>query len=52
VRLSGQLGFTWWLNQASGFRIAATAAADGGEFFFGAQLSAAYGFLDATFSTR
>jgi HEAT repeats len=50
VRLSGQVGFTWWLNQASGFRLAATAAADGGEFFFGVQLSAAYGVLDATFS--
>jgi hypothetical protein len=50
LRLSGQLGFTWWLNQASGIRLAATAAADGGELFIGAQLSATYGFLDATFA--
>jgi len=50
LRVSGQLGFTWWLNQASGFRLAATVAADGGEVFVGAQLSASYGFLDATFS--
>jgi len=50
VRISGQLGFTYWLNQASGIRLAGTVAADGGELFFGATLSATYGFLDATFA--
>lgn len=50
VRLAGTLGFTWWLNQASGFRLAANVAVDGGELFIGAQLSVAYGWLDATFA--
>ena len=50
LRVSGQLGFTWWWNQASGVRLAANAAIDGGELFVGAQLSASYGWLDATFS--
>ncbi len=50
LRVAGQLGFTWWLNQASGFRLAATAAADGGQLFIGAQLQATYGFLDGTFA--
>lgn len=50
ARLAGQLGFTYWLNQASGLRVAATAAVDGGELFFGASLEATYGWLDATFS--
>ena len=50
LRLGGQLGFTHWLNQASGVRLAATAALDSGELFIGAQLQATYGFLDATFA--
>jgi hypothetical protein len=50
LRVSGQLGFTWWINQASGFRLAANVAVDGGELFVGAQLAATYGFLDATFA--
>lgn len=52
LRLEGQLGFTYWMNQASGVRLAATVAADGGELFVGAQLEATYGLLDATFSGR
>ncbi len=50
LRLGGQLGFTYWLDQASGVRIAATGALDSGELFFGVQLQATYGFLDATFA--
>ena len=50
LRLGGSLGFTWWMNQASGIRLAATAAIDGGELFVGAQLQATYGFLDVTFA--
>jgi hypothetical protein len=50
VRLAGQLGFTYFMNQASGVRLAANVAADGGEFFVGATLEATYGFLDATFA--
>jgi hypothetical protein len=49
-RISGSVGFTYFLNQASGVRLAGTVAADGGELFFGASLSATYGFLDATFA--
>ncbi|MBA3397258.1 MAG: HEAT repeat domain-containing protein [Deltaproteobacteria bacterium] len=50
LRLGGELGFTWWLNQASGVRLAASIIADGGEVFIGANLSATYGLLDATFA--
>jgi hypothetical protein len=50
LRIGGQLGFTHWLNQTSGLRLAATAAIDSGELFVGAQLEATYGFLDATFA--
>jgi hypothetical protein len=50
VRLGGQVGFTNWMNQASGLRLAANVAIDGGEIFLGAQLQATYGFLDATFA--
>ncbi|MBX3158201.1 MAG: HEAT repeat domain-containing protein [Deltaproteobacteria bacterium] len=50
LRISGQLGFTYLLNQASGIRVAATVAQDGGQFFIGAQLSFTYGLLDGTFS--
>nr|MBA2543319.1 hypothetical protein [Deltaproteobacteria bacterium] len=50
VRLAGQLGFTYFMNQASGVRLAANVVADGGEFFVGASLQMTYGFLDATFA--
>nr|MDQ3370313.1 hypothetical protein [Myxococcota bacterium] len=50
MRVSGELGFTWWLNAASGIRLGAAVAADGGELFIGATLTATYGLLDATFS--
>jgi hypothetical protein len=49
-RISAQLGFTWWLNAASGFRLAASVTEDRGVVFFGAELRATYGWLDATFS--
>jgi hypothetical protein len=51
LRVSGELGFTWWLNQASGVRLAADVKADSGELFVGASLSATFGLLDATFSS-
>ncbi len=50
TRLAGELGFTYWLNQASGVRLAGTVAIEGRELFFGASLEATYGFLDTTFS--
>jgi hypothetical protein len=50
MRISGQVGFTWWLNQASGIRLAGTIATESKELFFGVSLSAAYGLLDGTFS--
>ncbi len=50
LRVAGELGYTYWLNQASGIRLAASVAEDGGEVFFGAKLSATYGLLDGTFA--
>ena len=38
MRIQGQIGFTWWLNQASGVRLAGTVAEDGGKVFIGAEL--------------
>jgi hypothetical protein len=49
-RITGQLGFTWWLSPASGFRLAASLAEDRGAIVFGAQLSGSYGLLDGTFA--
>ena len=50
LRIEGQIGFTMWINQVSGVRLAGSVAQDGGELFFGAQLSATYGFLDGTYA--
>jgi hypothetical protein len=50
LEISGSLGFTWWLNPASGFRLAASVIEDAGELFIGAQLQATYGLLDGTFA--
>lgn len=50
LRIQGELGFTYWLNQASGVRAAATVAEDGGELFFGASIEATYGLLDGTYA--
>jgi len=49
-RITGQLGFTWWINAASAFRLAANAGEDRGAIFIGAQLEATYGLLDGTFA--
>ncbi|HEX3764686.1 MAG TPA: HEAT repeat domain-containing protein [Kofleriaceae bacterium] len=49
-RITGQLGFTWWLSSASGFRLAASLGEDRGAVVFGAQLSGSYGLLDGTFA--
>jgi hypothetical protein len=49
-RVSGELGFTWWINAASGVRIAANAGEDRGALFIGAQLELTYGLLDGTFA--
>jgi hypothetical protein len=49
-RITGQLGFTWWLSPASGFRLAASLGEDRGAIVFGAQLSGSYGLLDGTFA--
>ncbi|MDQ3334507.1 MAG: HEAT repeat domain-containing protein [Myxococcota bacterium] len=46
----GELGFTWWMNQASGIRLGADVRMESKELFIGANLSATYGFLDATFA--
>lgn len=50
LRIEGELGFTYWINQASGLRLAATLAEDAGEIFFGARLEATYGLLDGIFA--
>lgn len=50
LRLAGEVGWTWSLDRASSVRVAGTAAVESKELFFGASLSAAYGFLDGTFA--
>ena len=46
--VTGALGFTYFMNQASGLRLAATATVDQGQLFLGAQFSATYALLDGT----
>jgi hypothetical protein len=48
--IGAQLGWTWWINQASGLRLAANVAQDSGVLFFGATATASYGFLDGLFA--
>ncbi len=48
--LGAELGFTYWLNQAGGLRLAATTAFDSGDIFVGAKLEASYGLLDGSFA--
>jgi len=50
LHIEGQLGFTMLFNQASGLRLAGSIAEDGGTIFFGANLQATYGLLDAVFA--
>jgi hypothetical protein len=50
MRIAGTLGFTYWLNQASGIRLAAQVAEDGGALFIGGQLQGTYGLLDGVFA--
>jgi hypothetical protein len=50
LHLEGQLGFTMLFNQASGLRLAGSIAEDGGTIFFGANLQATYGLIDAVFA--
>ena len=50
LRIEGELGFTYLINQASGLRLAAHVAEDAGEIFFGARLEATYGLLDGLFA--
>ena len=50
LHLEGQLGFTMLFNQASGLRLAGSIAEDGGTIFFGPNLLATYGLLDAGFA--
>jgi hypothetical protein len=50
LRITGELGFSYWINQASGLRLAAQVTEDRGALFFGATLAATYGLLDGTFA--
>jgi hypothetical protein len=50
LRIMGQLGFTYVLNQASGVRLAAEVAEDQGTIYLGASLQATYGLLDGTYA--
>ncbi len=50
TRIEGQVGWTWWLNQASGLRLAGDITEDTGHVFFGAKLAITYGFLDGAFA--
>ena len=50
LSITGQLGFTLLMNQASGIRLAAQVTEDAGTFQIGAQLQGTYGLLDGTFA--
>jgi hypothetical protein len=50
LRFEGELGFTYWINQASGIRAAAQLQMDQGTLFLGANLQGTYGLLDGVFA--
>ncbi|MND01371.1 hypothetical protein D3C83_203390 [compost metagenome] len=50
ARIEGEVGFTMFMNQASGLRVSGQVAQDGGELFIGGSLTATYGLLDGTFA--
>ena len=50
MRIGGQIGFTYFLNPASGIRLAGSLVEDGGNLFVGAQLQATYGLLEGSFA--
>jgi hypothetical protein len=50
LRIAGEVGFTLFMNQASGIRLAGTIAQDSGELFIGGTLTATYGLLDGAFA--
>jgi len=50
LRIEGQAGFTYWINQASGIRLSGAFAEDAGEIYFWARLEATYGLLDGTYA--
>ncbi len=52
LRIAGEIGFTLFMNQASGVRLAGTVAQDSGELFIGGTLTATYGLLDGAFAVN
>ena len=50
LRITGSVGWTWWINQAGGFRVAANVTQDTGAFVFGLSLQGSYALLDGTFA--
>ena len=52
LRIAGEIGFTLFMNQASGIRLAGNVAQDSGELFIGGTLTATYGLLDGGFAVN
>jgi hypothetical protein len=50
VRFEATAGFTYWMNQASGIRVAAELVMDQRVYFFGARIEGTYGLLDAVYA--
>jgi hypothetical protein len=50
LHVEGDLGFTYWINQASGLTLAGSIIMDGNALFVGASLKATYGLLDGSFA--
>jgi hypothetical protein len=50
MRFEAEAGFTYWMNQASGLRLAAELALDQKTYFLGARLEGTYGLLDAVYA--
>ncbi len=50
MRFEAEAGFTYWMNQASGLRLAAELVMDQKTFFLGARLEGTYGLLDAVYA--
>jgi hypothetical protein len=50
LALEAQAGFTYWLSQASGIRLAGTLVVEQSNYFLGATLEGTYGLLDAIYA--
>lgn len=50
LRITASVGWTWWINQAGGLRLAGNLTEDTGAVIFGLSIQGTYALLDGTFA--